>query len=427
MIAIIGAGLTGLSTAYHLREKPAAVFEQHDRLGGLCRSASIDGFTFDYTGHLLHLRNPRALRLLHTLLPGGLTHIVRRAAVYCRGRFLPYPFQANLCGLPREVALECVMGFIEACTAGRSPKSAKNFRDWVLATFGAGMSNYFFIPYNEKLWQCNLKKLTSDWAGWSIPRPTLQEVIQGALGIENRGMGYNASFYYPRKGGIQILPDALGERVKSVRLGAGVASVHLGKKVLTLDNGEECSYDCLVSTIPLPRLLSMARDLPAAYKKAGPRLSYVSVHNLNIGINRKRVSNYHWIYFPEPEIPFYRVGFYSNFTPHIAPAGTSSLYIEIAAPPASPKKHKALLEESVAALRQCGILKKGDRIVADQYQKIDCAYVLFDAFRRKHLPAITRYLKDRGVFCAGRYGEWTYSAMEDSLLQGRALAGELAC
>jgi protoporphyrinogen oxidase len=41
------------------------------------------------------------------------------------------------------------------------------------------------VPYNEKLWRTDLNLISSDWVDWSIPVPTLEEVVGGALGITN--------------------------------------------------------------------------------------------------------------------------------------------------------------------------------------------------------------------------------------------------
>lgn len=426
MIVIIGAGLTGLSIACHLKKGTYKIFEQEAGIGGLCRSHLIDGFTFDYTGHLLHLKDPATERFLKKLLPARLAKIERHAGVYCQGRYLPYPFQANLYGLPPEVVCECITGFIEASMKPRPAFRNANFRQWVQGTFGEGIARHFFIPYNEKLWCRDLRKLTSEWAGWSVPRPTLQEVVRGALGIRNIGMGYNASFYYPLQGGIQILPEALGKRTTQAELGKKIVSINLARKTITLQNGQTQSYDRLVSTMPLPALLRLIEDVPPAFKKAAGKLAYVSVHNINIGINRPQVSDYHWIYFPQPDMPFYRVGFYSNFSPHMAPRNTSSLYIEIASNPFAAKKTGTLLAESINGLQQCGILRKKDRVVAQHAATIKYAYVVFDKFRNSLLPSVFAYLKKRGVISAGRYGSWTYDSMEDSLIQGKKIAGILS-
>ena len=47
MIVIIGGGLAGLSTAYHLGDAPHMVLEAEAEPGGLCRSREVDGFVFD--------------------------------------------------------------------------------------------------------------------------------------------------------------------------------------------------------------------------------------------------------------------------------------------------------------------------------------------------------------------------------------------
>jgi protoporphyrinogen oxidase len=178
--------------------------------------------------------------------------------------------------------------------------------------------------------------------------------------------------------------------------------------------------------MPLPALLRLIEDIPAAYKNAAGKLSHVSVHNINIGVNRQRVSDYHWVYFPEPDLPFYRVGFYSNFSPHMAPRNTSSLYIEISSRPAAPQDPATLLAASIDSLRQCGILKKKDRIVAQHATTIDYAYVVFDRLRSALLPPVVACLKKNGVLSAGRYGGWTYDSMADALVQGKRIAGTLA-
>ena len=420
MIVIAGAGLTGLCIARQLKGSAYTVYEREDRPGGLCRSVELDGFTFDYTGHLLHLRDPSVRRMVRRITPGGLDSIVRRAAVYCMGKYLPYPFQANTCGLPPEVVYECVMGFIEAAAQKKAPgRSSGHFRQWVTATFGKGIARHFFIPYNEKLWQADLSSLTSEWADWSIPRPTVEEVVRGALGIKNEAMGYNATFLYPRRCGIETLARALAGGLKNMHTGAEISAVNLAQKRITLQDGTRTGYDRLVSTLPLPRLLAMIEDLPPAYAAAAAKLRYVSVQNLNIAVNRERVSDFHWVYFPEPEFPFYRVGFYSNISPSLAPPKTSSLYIEISACPNRKKSPEAVRDASLEGLRRCGILKRGDRIIVSKHLDIDCAYVVFDTFRRKTLAGLMRYLSRRGVLSTGRYGAWTYSSMEDALRQGR--------
>lgn len=109
MILIVGAGLAGLSAAYHLRGMPYKILEREREVGGLCRSYIKDGFTFDYTGHLLHFRQTAIKALVERLLPGRLQRHARKSYVYSHDTYTEYPFQVNTHGLPPEVVRECLL------------------------------------------------------------------------------------------------------------------------------------------------------------------------------------------------------------------------------------------------------------------------------------------------------------------------------
>ena len=127
-IIILGAGLAGLSAAWHLKQKgiQASVFEKEDSVGGLCRSKKINGFIFDYDGHLLHFQDSYTLELVKKLLEGNLVRHERSAWINYSGNFSRYPFQANLNALPKPIARECLWGFIRACSL-RSASGQANF------------------------------------------------------------------------------------------------------------------------------------------------------------------------------------------------------------------------------------------------------------------------------------------------------------
>ncbi len=427
MIAVLGGGLTGLAVGYYLGTVPFHIFEKERTPGGLCRSHVQGGFTFDFTGHLLHVRDDGVWNLVGRMVKGGLGAIDRNAAVFTHGQYLHYPFQANLHGLPPEVVLECVEGFIEASAGARGEGAgAVSFKQWLRARFGDGMCRHFFFPYNAKLWRADLDTLTIDWTGRSIPRPTLREVLSGALNMPNTGMGYNARFLYPVSGGIGALVEGLARTVSpSLSCGKKAVGLNLARRSIRLADGESVGYDQLVSTVPLPELAAMVEDMPEQYKTIASRLSFVTVHNINIGVCRSGVTPYHWIYFPEPAYPFYRVGCYSHFSPHMAPPDTSSFYIEVSSVPDQHIDAETLLDSCLGALRTCGMLYPDDRIATVHYAKIPYAYVVYNSFREKNLPALLSYLSGCGVHCAGRYGSWMYASMEDCLLQARSLAGRL--
>jgi len=426
MVVILGGGLAGMSTAYHLGDRPHVVLEAEAAPGGLCRTREVGGFLFDYTGHLLHLRDERALRLVDELLPGGFRLVERRAAVRTHGVDLPFPFQANLHGLPKERVARCVVDFAE--TMGRPVPDAPDvsFEEWSLAVFGRGISDLFMFPYNGKLFRRAPAEMTADWVSWAVPRPSLEQVVGGALGVESRGMGYNPTFRYPGKGGIGLLPQALAERVEHLRLGARAVEVDLDRRRVTLEGGETLDYESLVVTTPLPGFLRMARGGPAGLGAAADRLDWTVVACLNLGVERPEIAGgAHWIYFPDPEAPFYRVGFPSNFSDAVAPPGASSMYVEFALGRDEPFDPDRLERAALDALRREGILRKRERVLARDWVRIDPGYVIFDRARQEVLARVEPALKRRGVHLIGRYGAWTYSYMERALLDGLELAAEI--
>lgn len=426
MIVILGGGLAGLATAYFLRGRPHVVLEAEQTVGGLCRSRAIGGFTFDYTGHLLHVRDPRSVALLDELWPGVFDIIERKAAIRMRGVTLPFPFQANLHGLPPEVVADCIVGAAEAAGQPIPTDPTTSFHDWSMAVLGRGISEAFMFPYNGKLFRRDPAEMTADWVSWAIPRPSLAEVVRGALGIANRGMGYNATFRYPKRGGIEVVPQAFARRLATVRTGATVARVDLDRRVVTLATGEHLAYDALVSTIPLPKLLAIAvgGDLDGP-REAAP-LDWSVVGCLNLGIDRAGVGEgVHWLYFPDPEVPFYRVGFPHAMSAGVAPPGSSSLYVEFGLRRDERPDASALEAEALETLRREGILDPTDRVVARDFLRIDPGYVIFDRARQEVMARVVPRLAACGVHTIGRYGGWTYSYMERAILDGLETADRL--
>ena len=419
MILILGAGLAGLSLAYHLGDAPYMILEKEQEPGGLCRSMKLDGFTFDCTGHLLHWRNPYTLSLLEELLPDGWIGHRRRAAIYLYGRFIPYPFQANLWALPRGVREDCIKGYKDRGGTG------DDFLSWIEAHFGKGMAEHFFIPYNRKLWRIPLEEISPEWAERFIPKPSPEEVLRGQGNTSQQQLGYHRSFLYPKEGGIGALAEALAQRVKGLQLGRAISSIRPKDRVVVLEDGEELPYQLLVSTLPLPELLEMMEGLPEEVLEGAKGLRYVSVFVIGMAVDRPEVSPYHWIYFPEARFPFYRVGFPSSLSPKMAPQGKSSLCVEVSHRPDEPLNQQALIDQTLQGLSEAGIIQEGDRVRVLLTLDIRYAYVIYDKGRRALLPQVLQFLEGYGIRCLGRYGLWQYATMEDVLLEGRDLATEL--
>lgn len=425
MIAIVGAGLAGLSAAFHLRGREFRIFEREARPGGLCRTEDRDGFGFDYAGHLLHFREPGLRDWVKELLGDNWQEHERRAAIFSQGVLTPYPFQAHTFGLPRDTVLDCVVGFVQARLEAEARVPApEDFAGWVLHTFGEGFARHFFFPFNEKLWQRDLREMTADWVSWAIPRPSIEEVVSGALGPETGRFGYNQTFVYPREGGIESLVQALAAEVGRIETNRAVAEVHPKERELLLENGERVRYTKMIATLPLPELIRRMRGVPEEIAAAGRGLQHVSVLCLNLGLEGPPVSDRHWIYFPEPKFRFYRADFYSTYGP--GPPDRQALALEISVRPEELEKAaSALLASSLQSFQEAGWMGGRHRIVHQSALPIPYAYVVYDRHRQKHLPKILDYLRAQDIYPAGRYARWEYGTMTDALAQGRTAAAEV--
>ncbi len=451
MVLILGAGLAGLSAAHHLGGRDALVLEREREVGGLCRSFRRNGFTFDCTGHLLHLRDPGIRQWALSLLPGGWANLHRSAWIQSHDVLTPYPFQANTHGLPVEVRLECLLGFVEAlrahrraplaaipapqpldpalpflCVAPEPAPDEPSFGDWVLGTFGAGLARHFFTPYNEKLWRRPLSEVTGDWTSWSIPRPELADVLRGALTTGGgKAFGYNPEFLYPREGGIDRLPRAIAAGLPAgrVRTCATVAALHAGRRQVRLDGGETHMAEAVLTSLPLPLLARLTEDLPPALREAADGLAHVGVRVINLGLRGPAARpELQWVYVPDPAAPYHRLGFPCALTPAMAPAGGHSIVAEIAFRPDAAPPVEASRADTRRALRAAGFVRDEADIVDEWVMDIPEAYVVFDRARRRVLPALFRWYVERGVVPMGRYGAWDYLGMEDCLRHGRLAA-----
>jgi protoporphyrinogen oxidase len=366
---------------------------------------------------LLHVRSASVRRWVQRLLPGRLRTVVRDARVRLLGRDLRYPFQANLHGLPADLKAHCLLEYLQAVTAaGR--ETPRNFPDWVLSTFGRGMYDAFFAPYNRKLWTLPPEQLTTEWLGPYVPRPEVERVLRGAFEDIPAGGGYNAEFLYLRQGGIGQLADALARPLTSLCLNAAAVGLDPRRRTVDIAGVGRLSWRNLISTLPLPKLIGLLAHPPRKVKEAAQRLRNNSVVVVNLGVRRTRLHPAHWIYFPEPDYCFHRVGFPSNYG-RVSPPGRSALYAEVAYPAGKGRAQPRVISRRVRQdLIRAKILRPEDKIEVEHLQYLPYAYVIFNRDYSEARKLLLTYLETQGIQSIGRWGGWEYSAMENALLAG---------
>lgn len=427
-IVILGAGLTGLSTAYHLEQQGFYDYIMVDKeasVGGLCRTIQQDGFTFDYTGHLLHVSDPYFRSLIDRII--GFEHfnpITRRSFVYSQGVYTRYPFQSNLYGLNTQTIGECIEGFV---LRKASKKKTPSFYEWVLEQFGAGFGKHFFFPFQEKIFAHTIHDITASWTGRFVPTTSLPQIIQGAMTDNgDEPIGYNAQFFYPHQGGTFFWINKLAEQLHNrSMLNCSVQSINLSTKTVSFANGHTQPYTHLVNTIPLDTFLRCIIDKPTtSLRRAASWLRCNSVINFNLGIAHPRISDKHWIYFPEQHFPFYRLGFPGNFASTTTPPGCSSLYGEFSYQHKDKAWIATTLNQALTHTKKLLHINDSD-ILTQKIIPISHAYVIYDFWREKNLPSLLTRLAQESIFCSGRYGQWKYASMQEAVLDGKTMANFL--
>lgn len=426
-VVILGAGPTGLGAAWRLQERGHSnwsLYEAAADAGGLASSV-IDpqGFTWDLGGHVLFSHYRYFDEMMDRALGDAWVEHVREAWVWMRDRWIPYPFQNNIWRLPQAELAACVEG-LQALERNGDAGPLANFRDWLMRSFGQGICDRFLFPYNRKVWAYDPSAMNLAWMGERVATVNLPRILENiALQRDDVSWGPNSTFRFPLHGGT-------GAIWKAVRQLLPQGQLHFDRTIVRIDSnqcrletsaGETIEYDALISSMPLDRLLTMI-DGPQKVKQLAPRFVHSSSHIVGIGLEGtvpEQLETRCWIYFPEPQHPFYRATVFSNYSPNNAPEGHWSLMAEVSESPEKPVAIDTIVDEVVAAFEQCGFIDRS-RVVSRWHRRLEHGYPTPWLGRDEVLGEAERALQALNIFSRGRFGAWKYevSNQDHSVMQG---------
>ncbi len=410
---ILGAGLAGLTAAFQLKSKghrSFAVLEAQPFVGGLLRTHTEQGIAIDHLPHVFFTRDESCRTLYLDIVP----HSIKQRSsigVFVRDRYIDYPFQLNVHGLDQSAKLRCLEGYFDTLLERHAQRTPRTFQEYVRCTYGAGMEEVFFRPYNEKLWCTPMEKMSVEWVGPKIDPVSSADMARGFLGCaegEDRMFGPHAEFYYPESGGIQTLAENVAARV-------GMDQVHVDEKVVSIDTKKkivrtsrrEWQYDKLISTLPLHTMA----ELTGKYHTDCARLSYNTVLTVHIVADAVVLPEYHWIYYADADIPFYRITRVDMVDKRYQ-GGPVPLIIECAFPGNASVDRSGVLASVKQALLKLGILSAASRISFENTFQYGPAYVIYDLAYRRTVTALRERLRRDGIIVAGRFGEWAFYNMD---------------
>lgn len=426
---VAGAGISGLAAARAVESRghSLAVLDAGPQPGGLTRTITAGDYSFDYTGHFLHLakyKRPSAIPFAD-LNDSDWTTVSRRSAWEVGGKELvPAPLQYNLGWLPPQARDAAFRDYEQRPQADGTIKS---FADYVTQGFGRYVAENYLIPQNTKTMAIGLDKLSTAAVKRFFPPPDEGKVRAGfnRLPIDVPS-DYNSEFYYPKQGGIELLTFGLTRGLQIFR-SCRIVSVRLSGRVAVDDSGRHWRYDRFLSSIPLKQLCQICDD--PELQDLGKQLTHASTLCLEIGMRRQPAASLqglHWVYIPDTKVSVYRVGLYSNIGTGMAPAGSQAMYAEIGLVPGE-VSNSQLAPLAHEALRELSAIGWIDEAAVDTLvlHLIPCSYVHFTPARDQVMPRISSLLTSFGVHPIGRYGLWDYISMEDSISGAIATANEV--
>lgn len=419
--AILGGGLTGITLARLLHDKgeEVTVLEREPDYGGLCRSMSNSGFTFDSGGsHIIFSRDAEVLKFMLDVLGENSRQNIRNTKIFYKGQYIKYPFENGLYQLSRDDLFFCINEFIKTMVAVEKGElePPKNFREWIIYTFGKGIADLYLIPYNEKIWKFPAERMSLHWVDGRIPRPPVEDVIKSAIGIETEGYTHQAVFSYPKKGGIEALIRAIALPIKEkIRTGFHVSSIREKDGIFTISDGTyNVTADRCISTMPLQELLRCLDGVPERVRLSCNELKYNSLACVFIGIKGK-VPDISWLYVHEKEPGlFNRVSFPSNYSPEVAPPGHSSILVEITyheGDQVSAMPGREIINHAIEALKNMKIIKP-DEVMYTAMERQKYAYVIYDIDYLRNIAIVKDLCAKRGIGLVGRFAEFEYLNMD---------------
>ncbi|MFQ5873510.1 MAG: protoporphyrinogen/coproporphyrinogen oxidase [Dehalococcoidia bacterium] len=421
-VAILGAGLAGLSAAYHLPGWDCHVYDQHPYYGGHAHSWSYGGFIFDEGPHVSFTKSAKVRELFARSVGGGYYESMVIASNYFYGHILAHPAQTNLYGLPEALVQGCIGDLAQAeAELGGTPA---NYAEWCYQNLGRTFSEEFTFRYTRKYWTLDPRRMTTDWIGVRVYRPSLPEVIAGATNAGGGNHYYIQEIRYPQEGGFYSFTHLLAQG-RDLRLGHQLVELDLRSRRLTFANGRSEHYDHLISSLPLPELVRVIKDAPAPVRDAAQELSCSSIVIVNVGLKGNSLPHCHWMYFYDDDIIFSRVSFPHMLSPNNVPPGHSSLQAEVYFSKHRPLPVARVTEKVLSDLRRVGLLRDADDIVLCRTEWVQYGNVIFDEQRARSLATVRRFLEGQRVLPCGRYGEWAYFWTDQAVLSGEKAAKQL--
>jgi len=426
-LVIFGGGASGLSLGLLTG---AQIVEASPHPGGHAVSTVDQGYTFDRGPHIMFSRSKFLLDCMVQSLGRNVHTCTRNNKVYLNGSLGKYPIENDLAAFGPEFASEALFDYVTGQTTIANNTNPKNLAEWFKTNFGAALTEKYFRPYNEKVWKTPLEELSMTWAE-RIPKPPIEDVIRGAVGVPTEGYLHQLFYQYPRIGGYSALMNSWARGLSDghLLLNAPITRIrrldaHLQYEV----GGQSFKAAKIASTIPLANLVNLFEGTPQEIKQAVNRLRTNATVIVTLGFLGQDINQWTAVYVPEPEFLPNRLSWPAVFSPLNAPTGKFSVQAEIICPKLSDLSD--LSDEMLVHHVHAGLLKRNlvpPDIELDVafVERFELAYVVYTTGYERDVQLISDWYAKQGLHIHGRFGSHNYLNVDGCLAESIKLAKAL--
>ncbi len=412
----------GAASYLHGKDIRPVVYDKNPYYGGHTASfRDKNGFLFDQGPHISFTKDVRIQNLFAKYVDQKYEAVQVKLDNYWRGLRLTHPVQLHLNGLPKDLIVEIVSDFVKEHGVERE---VKNYEDWLIASYGRKFAELFPMQYTRKYHLTSADNMSTEWLGPRMYRPSLEEMLRGALAPWAPEVHYITNFRYPTQGGfVSYLRDF--PAIADLRLNHDLVAIDSRQRELRFSNGKKNHYDSLVSSIALPDLIPMIAEAPQDVIDASQRLACSTCVLVNVGVKRSDLSDAQITYFYDQDICFTRLSFPHMLSATNVPPGCGSIQAEVyfsSKYRPLTQSPEDLIEQVIADLRRTRMLRDDDSIVSRHATMVRYANVIFDLERAAALETVHGFLKDIGINYCGRYGDWGYMWTDESYISGERAA-----
>lgn len=390
-IGILGAGITGLSIARLLKENfDVEILERAPDYGGIAKTREIQGIAYHQVGgHCFNSKHQDVLDFVfNEVLKQEEWHLTHRDATIKLGKNeVSYPIEFSIKEIHQfdpTLALTITKDFLNADDSG----NYQDLEDWFRQKFGDALTDNYFLPYNEKIWNRPLNQMSPKWVEGKLPIPNKQGFFRGLIERETDKMPHS-SFYYPNTNNQKTFIDELAKGT-SFLLNYNVEKIKWEQGQWLIN--DEKSYDILISTIPLNILPGLISGCPQEVIDASHKLKYNSITTM---LWATKETDHTWTYIPDKSNIFHRYIHIGNF---FSPVKNYTIT-------------EAIGERTYEEMVNQG-LKDTFLIEPIEYYVSDHAYVVFDDDHGPATAKIKHYLNEINLYSLGRFGDWEYHNMD---------------